>query len=254
MPTAVFLMYLLPIPVLVNFPSLPAGLAGLLVLSASIKNTAQVSNLNNRGPNWSKSHCFNYYFIGQQRCSCAQEHIEQGVGGRTQKRLIVQHKRKRSQLTTATVICSNYSENQCFLTSSGPLSSNLKRWTCTVRTQQKAIFKDKAVRPQDAVKNTVNKKVAQPEELRDTEIIENNSWKSTFATKVQQPARLKQQVTEQHSGNYSWIRGLETLIPASTPQWITRNIDSILTFLGIKSEPGTPPGKAEPHEIFTDQV
>lgn len=33
MPTAVFLMYLLPIPVLVNFPSLPAGLAGLLVLS-----------------------------------------------------------------------------------------------------------------------------------------------------------------------------------------------------------------------------
>lgn len=138
--------------------------------------------------------------------------------------------------------------------SSGPLSSNLKRWTCTVRTQQKAIFKDKAVRPQDAIKNTVNKKVAQPEELRDTEIIENNSWKSTFATKVQQPARLKQQVTEQHSGNYSWIRGLETLIPASTPQWITRNIDSILTFLGIKSEPGTPPGKAEPHEIFTDQV
>lgn len=30
---AVFFMYLLPIPVLVNFPSLPAGLAGLLVLS-----------------------------------------------------------------------------------------------------------------------------------------------------------------------------------------------------------------------------
>lgn len=45
---------------------------------------------------------------------------------------------------------------------------------------------------------------------------------------------------------------LEMLIPASTPEvmWITRDTDSILTSLGIKSEPDTHPGMAEPYEIF----